>query len=91
MVLAVIDFTAEARENDINIKYGFASLKVSFQRTIRVPDNDGLSKLPPDLGNFPLYRVSEHADNMPAAMAKKGGVFLPMYREFIHNPSTSID
>ena len=90
-MLAVIDFSAKLDNNDINIKYGHASLTISFRRTIRVPDNEKVSELPPDLGKFPLYRVGDYADNMPVTMAKKGGVFLPMYRKLIHYPSTFID
>ncbi|KAL8638242.1 MAG: hypothetical protein Q9226_009009, partial [Calogaya cf. arnoldii] len=54
-------------------------LRISFQRTVRVPDNQGENKLPPSLGTFPLYSVSNFPETMPADMATKGGLFLPMY------------
>lgn len=57
-------------------------LEISFRRTVRVPDGDGESDLPPSMGKFPLYSVASYEDKLPAPMALKGGVFLPMYREF---------
>jgi hypothetical protein len=56
-------------------------LEISFHRTLRVPDNSDKSKLPPSLGNFPLYNAVDYAKSLPPEMAKKGGVFLPMYRK----------
>jgi hypothetical protein len=55
-------------------------LKLSFRRTIRVPDNQQTSNLPPSLGAFPLKRVSEYVAKLPNSMAAKGGLFFPMYR-----------
>jgi hypothetical protein len=57
------------------------SLHISFQRTIRVPDNQQTSYLPPDLGSFPLKPISTYADKLVPAMVAKGGIFLPMYRK----------
>jgi hypothetical protein len=56
-------------------------LKISFRRTIRVPDNDESHFLPPDLGAFPLKAVSQHSSKLDPAMVQKGGVFFPMYRK----------
>ena len=56
------------------------TLDISFQRTIRVPDGKGDSELPPGMGTFPLYSVTDYAEKMPKEMAAKGGLFLPMYR-----------
>ncbi|KAF2006172.1 integral membrane protein [Amniculicola lignicola CBS 123094] len=53
---------------------------ISFRRTIRVPDNNQMSFLPPDLGSFPLMTVSDHLDKIPASMASKGGLFFPMHQ-----------
>ncbi|KAL8641273.1 MAG: hypothetical protein Q9228_001892 [Teloschistes exilis] len=55
-------------------------LTISFQRTIRVPDNGKTSNLPPSMGAFPLYSVADYKKTLPAEMALKGGVFLPMYQ-----------
>jgi hypothetical protein len=56
-------------------------LHISFRRTVRVPDNDQTSKLPPDLGAFPLKAVSDYKNKMCNSMAAKGGLFFPMYRK----------
>ncbi|TVY46389.1 hypothetical protein LCER1_G008697 [Lachnellula cervina] len=55
------------------------ALTISFQRTIRVPDNKTTYKLPPGLGNFPLYNVCHFKDTMPESMALKGGAFMPVH------------
>lgn len=56
------------------------SLTISFKRTIRVPDNAKKANLPPDLGNFPLFKVRDFASNLPLPMARQGGLFFPMYQ-----------
>lgn len=56
------------------------SVTINFKRTVRVPDNNQVSKLPPDLGNFSLYKVKDYAHNLPTEMTQKGGLFLPIYR-----------
>lgn len=57
-------------------------LKISFRRTIRVPDNEQSSALPPDLGAFKLTNVNYGSGRLPAAVKAKGGLLLPMYRMF---------
>ena len=57
-----------------------AVLTVSFQRTLRIPDDDREYPLPPGLGNFPLRHVDDHAAGLPAAWRPRGGVFLPMHQ-----------
>ena len=61
-------------------------LKISFHRTIRVPDNNHDSNLPPSLGLFPLYSVASYTESLPAPMARKGGLFLPMSRKYFLSP-----
>ncbi|KAK1580502.1 uncharacterized protein LY79DRAFT_561311 [Colletotrichum navitas] len=56
------------------------ALSIHLNRTIRVPDNRDTNNLPPGMGNFPLFKVRDFAHNMPEDMAKKGGVFFPMYQ-----------
>lgn len=56
-------------------------LTISFQRTIRVPDNGGSSGLPPDLGKFTLYKVGDYATRLPKTITAKGGVFFSMHRK----------
>ena len=56
-------------------------MKINFQRTIRVPDNQEANELPPALGTFPLYSVSQYQDRLPQDVLAKGGLFFPMYRK----------
>jgi hypothetical protein len=53
---------------------------VSFERTLRIPDDDRTYPLPPSLGHFPIRRVEDHRDRVPAAWREHGGVFIPMYQ-----------
>lgn len=62
---------------------GCGSVAISFQRTVRVPDNQGENNLPPSMGTFPLYPVANYRETLPAEMALKGGLFFPMYRELL--------
>ena len=64
----------------INIQYGATdNLEISFRRTVRVADNSTAYDLPPDCGPFPIYSVDEYKTQLPASMAAKGGVFVPIY------------
>jgi hypothetical protein len=53
---------------------------ISFQRTLRIPDDGKTYPLPPGLGSFPLCHVDDHAQNVPASWLKRGGVMLPIYQ-----------
>jgi hypothetical protein len=55
-------------------------LRLTFQRTLRIPDDGRHYPLPPGLGAFPLRRVDDHASRVPADWTAHGGVFLPMYQ-----------
>lgn len=48
-------------------------LQISFERTIRVPDNAHASHLPPSLGSFTLKPISNFSSRIDPAMAAKGG------------------
>ena len=55
-------------------------LTISFQRTLRIP-NDGRDwPLPPGLGCFPVRQVDDYKKTVPKAWREHGGVFLPMYQ-----------
>jgi hypothetical protein len=41
------------------------------------PNNQEISNLPPHLGPFPLFQVSDYAKSLPADMVAKGGLFFP--------------
>jgi hypothetical protein len=62
------------------------NLSITFQRTIRVPDNEKTYQLPPGLGAFPIYSVNNYRKRMTAQMTAKGGVFIPMYRKYQFDP-----
>ena len=55
-------------------------LAVTFQRTLRIPDDGSSYPLPPGLGSFPLRRVEDYAERVPESWRARGGVFLPMYQ-----------
>lgn len=57
-----------------------AELRIDFQRTLRIPDNDKDYPLPPGLGSFPLRHVDDFANRVPSAWIQHGGVMLPMYQ-----------
>lgn len=56
------------------------ALKITFLRTVRMPDDDKLHSLPAALGTFPLYNVAAYADALPPKIVNEGGVFLPMWQ-----------
>jgi hypothetical protein len=53
---------------------------VSFQRTLRLPDDGRVYPLPPGLGAFPVRLVADYPSKVPPAWLEKGGVFIPMYQ-----------
>jgi hypothetical protein len=53
---------------------------ITFQRTLRIPDDDHIYPLPPGLGAFPIFKVDDYADRVPEMWSKQGGVFIPMYQ-----------
>jgi hypothetical protein len=55
-------------------------LSVSFLRTLRIPDDGRTYPLPPGLGRFPVRRVDDHVDRVPAEWREHGGIILPMYQ-----------
>jgi hypothetical protein len=57
-----------------------AELRIEFQRTLRIPDDDRDYPLPPGLGRFPLRHVDDFATKVPPSWIEHGGVMLPMYQ-----------
>lgn len=57
-----------------------ATLRVDFQRTLRIPDDGKKYPLPPGLGRFPLRHVDDFAPRVPGTWLTHGGVMLPMYQ-----------
>ena len=56
------------------------NLQITFQRTLRIPDDGQPYPLPPGLGHFPIRRVEDYIDRVPADWREHGGVFIPMYQ-----------
>ncbi len=57
-----------------------AHFSVTFERTLRIPDDGGTYPLPPSLGRFPVRRVADFGDRVPERWREHGGVLLPMYQ-----------
>ena len=53
---------------------------ITFQRTLRIPDDGRAYPLPPGFGRFPVCRVEDYAARVPDEWRRRGGVFLPMYQ-----------
>ncbi|MGW5606667.1 hypothetical protein ACWEWI_11340 [Streptomyces sp. NPDC003753] len=53
-------------------------VRVRFMRTLRLPET-GTHPLPPGLGEFPVRRVEDYAETVPAEWRARGGVMLPVY------------
>ena len=53
-------------------------VRVRFIRTLRLPEK-GTHQLPPGLGEFPVRRVEDFPDTVPAEWRARGGVMLPVY------------
>ena len=55
-------------------------VSITFQRTLRIPDDGRSYPLPPGLGAFPIRRVKDFLRKVPAAWKERGGYFIPMYQ-----------
>lgn len=55
-------------------------VSVSFQRTLRLPDDGRSYPLPAGLGTFPLRHTDDYAGRLPEAIARRGGVIMPMWQ-----------
>ncbi len=56
------------------------AFRLNFQRTLRIPDDGKTYPLPPGMGAFPIRRVLDYKDRVPASWVKTSGVFIPMYQ-----------
>lgn len=52
---------------------------VSFQRTLRIPDDGRTYPLPPGLGLFPICRVKDYVSRVPQGWAE-ADIFIPIYQ-----------
>ena len=53
---------------------------VTFQRTLRIPDDGRAYPLPPGLGRFPVLKVEDYLEHVPSLWRERGGAFIPMYQ-----------
>lgn len=52
---------------------------VTFHRTLRIPDDGRAYPLPPGLGTFPIFGVSDYREQLPEGW-QNGTAFIPMHR-----------
>jgi hypothetical protein len=55
--------------------------RVSFHRTLRIPEDGNDYPLPAGLGRFPIHRVEDYAEKVPAKWLEDGGFFIPLYQK----------
>ncbi|KAF8161676.1 hypothetical protein B0H34DRAFT_796422 [Crassisporium funariophilum] len=56
------------------------NVQFSFHRTLRVPDEGEISKLPKTMGKFRLDPVSKYAESLPESIVTKGGFIMAMFQ-----------
>ena len=54
--------------------------KISFNRTLRIPEDGKTYPLPAGMGRLPIHRVEDYADKVPESWLKEGGYFIPLYQ-----------
>jgi len=57
-----------------------AEMRIDFQRTLRIPDDEKDYPLPAGLGSFPLKHVDDFSQRVPDRWIEHGGIMLPMYQ-----------
>ncbi len=55
--------------------------RISFHRTLRIPEDGRDYPLPAGLGRFPIHRVEDYAEKVPAKWLIDGGFFIPLYQK----------
>ncbi|MBD1847088.1 hypothetical protein H6F89_27520 [Cyanobacteria bacterium FACHB-63] len=53
---------------------------VSFQRTLRIPEDGNVYPLPPGLGAFPIHSVVDYWDRVPPSWRSQNSYFISMYQ-----------
>ncbi len=56
----------------------FPALTITFQCTLRIPDDGRTDQRPAGLGAFPLRSVDDFPATAPASWLQRGGVVMPM-------------
>jgi hypothetical protein len=75
-----INVTVKGDEIIFGDENSFEKTSISFQRTLRIPDDKKIYPLPPSLGPFPIEKVDDYLDKVPESWKAHGGVFIPMYQ-----------
>ena len=55
--------------------------RISFHRTLRIPEDGRDYPLPAGLGRFPIHRVEDFSKTVPAKWLQEGGYFIPLYQK----------
>jgi hypothetical protein len=55
-------------------------LRITFQRTLRIPDDGRSHPLPPGLGVFPIVATSDYANRVPEHWRGENAFLIPMYQ-----------
>jgi hypothetical protein len=55
-------------------------VSVSFQRTLRIPEDHQSYPLPPSLGFFALHKIEDYAESVPDSWRASGGCFIAMHQ-----------
>ncbi len=58
----------------------FAKCRIVFQRTLRIPDDDGTYPPSGEHGQFPLRHLDDFADRLPRESVRRGGVIMPIHQ-----------
>lgn len=74
-----VDMNADAMESSDRLNVG-AHTVISFQRTLRVPEDGREYPLPANMGTLPIYRIEDFADKVPPHWLEDGGFFIPLYQ-----------
>jgi len=77
--------SGKRKQRSLEVETGHETIRigphfeVSFQRTLRIPDDGNDYPLPPGLGRLPVRRVEDYLETAPALWRKHGGVFIPLH------------
>ena len=55
--------------------------KISFHRTLRIPEDGKAYPLPAGFGTFPIHRVEDYPDTVPQQWLMEAGFFIPLYQK----------
>jgi len=54
--------------------------RISFNRTLRIPEDGREYPLPAGFGRLPILRVEDHAERVPEQWLEQGGFIIPLYQ-----------